>query len=476
MDGKIENLDQNTLKRGLKSRHLVMIAIGGCIADGLFLATGNTLNVAGGFGAMIAYAVIGVMVYFMINSLGEMSVYLPVPGSFSTFSSKYVNPAFGFAVGWNYWFSWAIVIGIEMVVAAILMSYWFPTMPPLIWSILFLVVLLVINLLSARVYGETEYWFAGIKILAVLIFIVVGVLMVAGVVGNPPKTGLANFTAYGGLFPTGFIGVITCMFTAVYAFLGTELIGIASGETAEPEKNIPKAVKTVFWRILLFYIGAVFVMGALLPYKDASVLVSPFTVIFTYAGIPYADSIMNFVVLTAVLSCANSALYASSRMLYSIAREGRGPKIFMKTNKRGVPVPAVILTASLGGFAFLTNLMGIDRVYLLLVSASGLATIFSWFGISLSHYRFRGWLAKNDIPLERLQFKAKWYPFGPILTAFVCLCTLIGTIIDTNSRMTALVGIPIFIVLILVGLSLQKKGRLREMTEEELRNQSVEIN
>jgi len=470
-----KNLDENTLKRGLKSRHLIMIAIGGCIGDGLFLATGNTLNVAGGFGAMLAYTIIGIMVYFMINSLGEMSVYLPISGSFSTYSSKYVNPAFGFAIGWNYWFSWAIVTGIEIVVAAILMSYWFPTVPMVIWSILFCAILLVINLFSARAYGETEYWFASLKILAVIIFIIVGILMIAGVVGNPPKTGLSNFTAYGGLFPNGFIGVIACMFTAVYAFLGTEIIGIAGGESAEPEKNIPKAVKTLFWRILLFYVGAIFVMGALLPYKDASVLVSPFTVIFKYAGIPFADSLMNFVVLTAVLSCANSGLYASSRMLYSIALEGKAPRVFIKVNSRGVPVPAVLLSASLGGFAFLTNFMGADQVYIILVSASGLATVFSWLGISLSHYRFRGWLTKRGINLDTLKFKAKWYPFGPILTAFVCICTIAGTIIDKNSRMTAVFGIPTFIILVAVGMCLQRKGRFNELSDEELRGQSNEI-
>ncbi len=253
MSSDMTNLNQNKLKRGLKSRHIAMIAIGGAIGDGLFLATGNTLNVAGGFGAMIAYAVIGVMVYFMVTSLGEMSVYLPISGSFSTYSSKFVNPAFGFAVGWNYWFSWAIVTGIEMVVAAILMSYWFPSVPMLVWSILFLAILLTINILSVKAYGETEFWFAGIKVLSVAVFILVGILMISGVLGNPPQTGLSNFTAYGGLFPTGALGVIACMYTAVYAFLGTEIIGIASGETSEPEKNIPKAVKTVFWRIMIFY-------------------------------------------------------------------------------------------------------------------------------------------------------------------------------------------------------------------------------
>ncbi len=213
-------------------------------------------------------------------------------------------------------------------------------------------------------------------------------------------------------------------------------------------------------------------MGALLPYQDASVLISPFTAIFEYAGIPYAASIMNFIVLTAVLSCANSGIYSASRMLYAIAQEGKAPKVFAKTNSRGIPIASVLLTSSLGGFAFLTNFMGADKVYIILISASGLATVFSWLAISLSHVKFRGWLKNQNIDVETLQYKSRWYPIGPIMTATVCLAALAGTIIDENSRMTALFGIPIFILLFIVGKYLNAKKRLINLSDEELRLQS----
>jgi len=473
MFGKNKEADNTSLNRVLKTRHLTMIAVGGAIGDGLFLSTGSTLGIAGPLGALIAFIIIGVMVYSMVHSLGEMAVFLPSPGAFQTWSAYFVNPGLGFTVGWNYWFSWAVVTGIEIIVAGIAMSYWFPDVPMVIWCVVFSIVLLGLNLFSARAYGETEYWFAGIKVVAVIVFIIVGILMIFGVIGNAPNTGLSNFTAYGGLFPKGAAGIVACLFTAVYTFWGTEIIGVTAGESEEPQKSIPKAVRTVFWRILIFYLGSIFVMGALLPYENANVMMSPFTAIFRFAGIPFADSVFNMIVLIAVLSCANSGIYAASRMLYSLAKEGKAPKSLTKTNERGVPVRALVITAAVGLLAFLSSFISADRVYLILVSATGIATIFSWASVAFANLRFRGWLKKTKLGVGALKFKAPFYPFGPIFTAFVCCCTIIGTFINEDSRMTAFIGVPLFFVLWGIGLILQKNGNLKKISDEEIIEQST---
>lgn len=464
------------LNRTLKGRHLTMIAIGGSIGTGLFLATGYTVNRGGPGGAVLAYLVIAVMVYFLIMSLGEMATWLPVSGSFQTYSTKFVSPAFGFAVGWNYWFNWAVVIGIEIVAASIVMKFWFPAVPPFIWSIIFCVIIFSINIMSAKAYGETEYWFAGIKVIAVLAFLIVGAGMMLGFVGNEGAIGFKNFTqSEGGLFPHGMLAVVAASFTAVFCFLGTELVGIAAGEGEKPEETIPKAVKTVFVRVVIFYIGATFVVAALIPWQQGSVDVSPFTLIFQRAGIPGAASIMNFVVLTSTLSCANSGLYASSRMVYAMAKEGKAPKIFAKTSSRGVPIYALLLTASMGLFSFLSKFMGASQVYLLLVSASGLATLFSWIGIALSHYKFRKWFIGQGHSVNELKFKAPFYPFGPVIAGGLCLIVIVAQFFDPTAKLTAWTGVPLFIIVWLYGKYKQNKGELTVPTEEELRAQSKEV-
>jgi lysine-specific permease len=467
----IENND-GSLHRELKSRHLTMIAIGGAIADGLFLATGGTLALGGSGGTLLAFIIVSVMVYFMITSLGEMAVNLPVSGSFQTYCSKYISPSFGFAIGWNYWFAWAICIAIELVASAIVMSYWFPNVAAWVWSLIFLAFVLVFNLFSAKIYGESEFWFAGVKVFAIIAFLIVGFLMIMGVVGNPPASGITNFTS-GGLFPNGISGVIMCANIAIYAFLGTELIGITAGECEDPEKSIPKAIKTVFWRLALFYVLSIFVMAAILPWSDASVLVSPFTQVFKYAGIPYADTIMNIVVLTALLSSANSGLYASSRMLFAMAKEGKAPKILGRVNKRGIPVPALLVTLSMGLFAFLLKFMGADSVYIILVSASSLATIFAWIGISTSHYRFRVLFKRAGHSISELKFKALLYPFGPIFTFVVCAFGILSAYMNPTSRMTFYLGCGAFAIIWLIGVYLNKKGKIHTPTDDELLDQSM---
>lgn len=348
---KEKDSNSHNLKRSLQARHLNMIAMGGAIGTGIFLALGATIKQAGPGGALTAYACIGVMVYFLMTSLGEMATFMPVSGSFETYASRFIDPAFGFALGWNYWYNWAITVAAEMVAGALIMKFWFPNVPAIIWSVLFLVLIVSLNLLSTKAYGESEYWFAGIKVFTVIVFLLIGIATILGILGGH-TVGLQNFTIKDAPFVGGVKSIFMVFLIAGFSFQGTELVGIAAGESENPEKTIPKAINTIFWRIIVFYLGTIFVVSAIIPYTDAGVNTSPFTLVFERAGIAAAASLMNAVILTSVISCGNSGMYASSRMLYAMAKEGKAPSWLGKLNSRGVPVNALALTTLVASACF----------------------------------------------------------------------------------------------------------------------------
>ena len=235
-----------TLRKGLKARHLTMISIGGAIGTGLFLGSGAAIHSAGPGGALVAYALGGAMVYFVMTSLGEMSAYMPTSGAFSTYGTKFVDPAFGFALGWTYWFNWAMTIAAELTASIMIMKFWFPHSPSLLWSMSFFVLIFLLNYLTVRGYGEGEYWFSFIKVATIILFIVVGLLMVFGLLGGE-AAGVKNFTIGNAPFPGGFLGTFLVFIAAGFSFQGTEIVGVAAGESENPAKNVPKAIKNVFW-------------------------------------------------------------------------------------------------------------------------------------------------------------------------------------------------------------------------------------
>ncbi len=462
-----------TVKRQLKARHMTMIAIGGSIGTGLFLASGATIQSAGPGGALAAYACIGIMVYFLMTSLGEMATYMPVSGSFSTYATRFVDPAFGFALGWNYWFNWAVTLAVEIAAAAIIMKFWLPDVPSLIWSALFLGIVFTLNALSIKSYGESEYWFALIKVIAIICFIIIGLLTILGIFGGK-VIGFENFTMDEAPFKGGFLSIISIFLIAGFSFQGTELVGIAAGESEEPEKNVPNAIRQVFWRILLFYIGAILILGLLIPYTSPSLLngdvenisVSPFTLVFERAGLAFAASVMNAVVLTSLLSAGNSGLYASTRMLWSMAKDKQAPKFLAKVNRRGIPMNALIMTSLIGGLAFLTSIFG-DHVFTWLLNASGLTGFIAWIGIAISHYRFRRAYVAQGGDLNELKYKAKWFPFGPILSFTLCMLVIAGQnygaflsgSIDWYGVAVSYIGLPIFLV-VWLGYKFYHKTKL----------------
>lgn len=467
------------LKRGLKSRHLTMISLGGTIGTGLFLATGGAIHSAGPGGALLAYLIIGVMVYFLMTSLAEMGAYMPVAGSFSTYATKFVDPSLGFALGWNYWYNWAITIAAELAAVTMVMKFWFPDSPSLLWSSLFLVIIFLINYLSVKGFGETEYWFSLIKVVTVIIFIITGTLMIFGIMGDH-AVGFENFTIGDAPFNGGFMALLGIFMAAGFSFQGTELLGVAAGETEDPGKSIPKAVKTVFWRILLFYVLAILIIGLLIPYTDSNlansdVTVSPFTLVFENAGIAFAASVMNAIILTALLSAGNSGMYASARMLWDLARQGKAPKFLGKLNKHGVPVNALIATALVGSLAFLASFFGDGTVYVWLLNASGMSGFIAWLGIAICHYRFRKAFTVQGKDLSVLPYKSKFFPFGPIfafaLCGFVVLgqnySAFMGDHIDWNGVLVSYIGLPLFLILWL-GYKFTKKTKVIPLEKVDL--------
>lgn len=459
---------QGELNRSLKLRHMNMIAIGGAIGTGLFLASGYTINTAGPGGALLAYGVMGIMVYFLMTSLGEMATYMPVSGSFETYCNKFVDPALGFSVGWLYWLNWALTLSVEMVAAEIIMKYWFPDVPGWIWVITFTAILSILNAISVKGFGETEFWFASIKVAAIIIFLIVGALMILGVIGGHGAYGVANFK---NAFPNGSWAVAVAMFSAAFSFTGTECIGMAAGESEDPETNVPKAINTVFWRILIFYIGAIFVIGCIIPWQSASVDTSPFTLVYEASNIPVfskvAATIMNIVVLTSVLSCANSGLYVGSRMLWSMARENKAPAFLGKVTKNRVPVNALVFTIIFGLLALTTQLWAASTVYVALFAAVGVSTLIGWLGISISHIRFRKWYLLKGYKLEDLKYKALFYPFGPIISLVLCIIVIVGQASDPTAALSLIYGIPVFIILY-VFYKVKYKSKLVNLEEVDI--------
>ncbi|MDM8365621.1 amino acid permease [Bacillus thuringiensis] len=439
-----------------------MITIGGSIGTGLFMVSGSTIYKAGPGGALLAYILIGILVYIVTASLGEMATYMPTSGAFSSYSSKFIDPAIGFAVGWNYWFSWTTTLAAEMTAGAILMRYWFPNSHSLLWSLLFIFCIFLINLLSVKYYGETEYWLAIIKIITVIIFICLGLSMSFGIIGNTPS-GFQNFFIEDAPFSGGALSILGVFIIAGYSFQGTETIGIMSGESRNPRRDIPKAIRKVFWRIFIFYVLTIGVIGLSIPYTNPNLVnediqnfaMSPFTLVFEQSGFTMAASIMNIVILTSIFSAGNSGMYASTRLLWKMSTEGTAPEILSKINKKGVPIFALLLTTITTMSVFLLSLIGEGKGFFWLLSASGLCGFIAWITILVSHYRFRKAFLQQGNVLSELSYYSKWYPNGVLIAIGTCVCIILGqnyteffsNRIDWYSIFATYIGIPIFVLL-----------------------------
>jgi amino acid transporter len=415
-DDNIEK-DANGLHRTLQNRHLQMIAIGGTIGTGLFVGSGSAL-VTGGPGALVIdYVIIGFMLFNVCMALGELSVVFPVSGSFAAHGTRFLDPAWGFAMGWNYALSWLVIMPLELTAAGIVINYWTTSVNIAAWITIFLIMLLIINLFGVRGYGEIEFFMSIIKVIAIIGFIILGIVLTFGGGPNHQYIG-GQYWHDPGTFANGFKGVCSVFVTAAFAFGGAELIGLTAAEADNPRKTIPRATKQVFWRITLFYVVSLTLIGCLVPYTSPRLLnkssnydaaASPFVIAIENAGIKVLPSIFNFAILCAILSAGNSSVYAASRTLCALAENGQAPKIFTYIDRKGRPLSAVALSMLLGFIAYINCAQVGTQVFDWLLAISGLSNFFTWGSISACHIMFRlAWKAQGH-SLEELVFVA---PFG----------------------------------------------------------------
>ncbi|KAL1919635.1 uncharacterized protein VTP21DRAFT_1566 [Calcarisporiella thermophila] len=426
---------QNGYKRTLHSRHLQMISIGGVIGQGLFLSSGATVAIAGPAGALISYVIVGSFVYFVTMSLGELATYIPVPGAFTSYCSRFVDRSFGAAIGWNYWVSWSTILAIELTAVPIIMSFWTKVVPSWAWSAITLVIIFALNMFGARIYGEAEYIFSLVKVLTCIVFIIVGVLTDGGVIGGE-VVGFKYWSDPGAFGANPILGIIDVLVIAGLTMQGSEIVGVTAAESRNPRRDVPLAVKQVFYRILIFYILCIFIIGLLIPANDPRLLdklghqrdatVSPFTLVFVKAGISGVASVVNAVILITIFSCGNSCLYVAARTLTALSKEGVAPKWCGWIDKRGVPVAALCCSTLFGFIAFLTSFLPVETVFTFLMNTAGLAGFVTWTGISWAHYRFRRAFERQGRSLDDLPFRGPLFPYGNLYSLGLCVLIIFG--------------------------------------------------
>lgn len=452
---------ESGLQKQLTTAQLSMIAIGGAIGTGLFLGSGFAVGLAGP-SVIISYVIGGIIALLMMAALSEMAVAHPVSGSFGVYAERYINPWAGFVVRYSYWLGVVIGIGTEVTAIAIYMQRWFPSVPGLIWIFLFSGVLVYVNCTSVGNFGKFEFWFASIKVAAIIIFIVIGAFVVFGFSGQE-NISFSNYTQLGGFMPNGWSGVILGSFVAIFSYLSMEMIAITAGEAKNPEVAVPKALKSSIIRLFLFYILSLALMLAIVPWKEAGGTVSPFVKAFQIVGIPGAADIMNFVVLTAALSAMNSMLYVTSRMMFSLSRGGYAPKALGKVSKRGVPVNALAIS-TIGVFiaAVVNKVLPGNDQYMYMMGLSMFGPIFTWLMILVTHLFFRHkW---NKMGGRKLPVKMPFYPYstwlGILLLGFVFFFSSFKAF-----KSTLYVGIPWFIFISLCYYLWSAKNKKDQVTK-----------
>ena len=445
------NSETKALKRAMSTRHLVMLSLGGAIGTGLFLGSGEVIAQTGPVAAIIAYILGGLIAYMVMLCLGELAVHMPVAGSFGAYAQKYIGPGTGYMISWVYWLTWTATLGTEFTAAALLMQEWFPHISMWIWTIIFAITIFVLNLSSTRIFAESEFWRALVKVVTVVAFIILGLLAIFGLIpfhGAESAPLFHNLTAQG-WFPQGLVPIFTTMLIVNFAFSGTELIGVAAGETKDPAVNVPKAINAAIWRLLIFFVGTIVVISALLPFQVAglggeSVSNSPFVTVFNYIGIPYADDIMRFVIITALLSAANSGLYAASRMMWSLSAQRQLPQVFSRLSSSGTPVIALVVTMFGAIPGLLSEHFAPETIFKNLLGIAAFTMVIVWMSICWSQFNFRRAWYKAGHSAKDLKFAAPLYPIVPILGFVFCFITGLSMAADPEMQ-AGFIGCLLFI-------------------------------
>ncbi|EBR8158548.1 amino acid permease [Salmonella enterica subsp. enterica serovar Newport] len=425
-----------------------MISVGGTIGTGLFIGAGQVVHDAGPLGAVLAFIFGGIVMYLALLCLAELAVAIPVTGSFQRYANMFISEGVGFTVGWMYWINWVVCIASNFTAAAMVVHLWFPDVPVWELCLFFMVLTGILNSVSVSVYGETEFWFAGIKIVAIIAFIIAGIGLMTGLAGHEGALGFSNFVRSGEeLFPHGYRYLFFSLIPVVFSFQGAELVGIAAGECEEPGKNIPRVMKGVAFRIVFFYVFAIVILAATIPASQAGVLESPFAFVFGRTGIPVASTLMSVVVLTSALSASNSALYVCSRMLWTMARAGQAPRWLGEVNKSGVPSRGMVISLLFTGCSLLTSFYAADTVYLWLVSGVGLTGCIAWIVIAWCQINFRRDFLGKGGNVRDLIFRTPGYPVLPVVAILLNIFIIISLAFIQEQRIVLYTGIPALLLI-----------------------------
>lgn len=452
------------LHRGLEARHIQMIALGGTIGVGLFMGSASTIQWTGP-SVLLAYAIAGIFIFFIMRAMGEMLYVEPSTGSFATFGHKYIHPLAGYMTAWSNWFQWVIVGMAEIVAVGAYMQYWFPDLPAWIPGIVAMAILGAANLISVKSFGEFEFWFALIKIITIVLMIFAGIGLIFFGLGNGGDAiGLSNLWANGGFFAGGWSGFFFALSLVVAAYQGVELIGITAGEARDPKNTLTKAIQSIIWRILIFYIGAIFVIVTVYPWNELNSIGSPFVATFAKVGITAAAGVINFVVITAAMSGCNSGIYSAGRMLYTLGVNGQAPKSFTKLSRNGVPLLGTIGVMIGLGIGVILSYIAPENLFVYVYSSSVLPGMVPWFVILISQIRFR---KMKGAELDDHPFKMPFAPVTNYLTLAFLVAVLVGMWFNDDTRMSLIVGI-VFLVLVTISyfaFGVGKKVPLEEQGE-----------
>jgi GABA permease len=439
------------LKKGLKQRHLTMIAMGGVIGAGLFVGSGVVIGNAGP-SAFLAYAITGVLIILVMRMLGEMATANPSTGSFADYAREAMGGWAGFSVGWLYWYFWVIVIGFEAVAGAKVLQYWIDA-PLWLMSLILMALMTVTNLFSVSSFGEFEFWFAGIKVAAIVIFLVIGTLFVLG--AWPSKAlDFSNLTAHDGFFPLGVGAIFSAIVVVIFSMVGAEVATIAAAESPDPGRSIAKATNSVILRIAVFFVGSIFLLAVILPWNSAELAASPYVAAFRMMGIPGADHIMNAVVLTAVLSCLNSGLYTSSRMLFVLAARREAPAALMTVSKSGVPRAAILSSTVVGFLCVIAAAVSPNTVFLFLLNSSGAVILFVYLLIAVSQIILR----RRTSP-EKLTVKMWLFPGLSIVVVVAILAVLVQMGLTKDTRPQLVLSLLAWAVVVVLYFANRRSHR-----------------
>lgn len=438
-----------SLARGLKNRHIQMIALGGAIGTGLFYGSAASIKLVGP-GIILAYLIGGAVMYLIMRMMGEMSTEEPVSGAFSHFAYKYWGDFAGFLAGWNYWFLYILVSMAELTVVGIYVAFWFPDFPAWVTSLIVLLSVTALNLVNVKVYGELEFWFALIKVLALIGMIILGLILVVFGLGGP-DTHLSNLWMWGGFLPNGIKGLLLSLVVVMFSFGGMELIAITAGEADDPKRSIPRAIKQVMWRILLFYVGSLAIMMIIFPWNKVGMDGSPFVTIFSKLGIGAAAHILNFVVLSAAVSVYNSGIYSNSRMLLGLAQQGNAPKMFLRLSANKVPYVAILFSSAVTLAVVVINYLVPEGAFMRVMAVATTAAILTWALIVLVHIRFR---RVHEQSGQALLFKSPWFPVANyVCLGFLALIVLL--MLWMPDMVAAVYVLPVWLALLYGGYRLK---------------------